>query len=91
MTDEEIFYNFIGSWFPDADFEGMSDEEETLQFKKVSSPKEIKAVVSYIDKILKSNAVPLEKIEHWANRHFEGSSENCKAWLRGIANLLNES
>ncbi len=75
--------NFLGSWFPDADLEGLSDGEIVVQFVRVASAAEVSVVREQLDALLTSGEFDLDEIGNEANRYFRSRAE-CEAWLQEL-------
>ncbi|MEQ1965342.1 contact-dependent growth inhibition system immunity protein [Xenorhabdus khoisanae] len=80
-------YNFFGAWFPDADFEDLTDEEIVDSFKKVTSNEVIKEALGEISLLVKDESFPLEEITDSTNIHFEDKTD-CINWLVNIQTYL---
>ncbi|MDC9615452.1 hypothetical protein ABLB69_11055 [Xenorhabdus khoisanae] len=80
-------YNFIGSWFPDADFEDLTDKEIVLSFKGVSSKQTIEDCLNEIFLLIKEENFPLDEIRKSTNIYFEDKND-CITWLMEIKNNL---
>ena len=90
MDEYEEFWNFLGSWFPDADIEGVdSDEEVVRNFLATGNTEKINTVRTQCGQVMAMDALPIEKITTEANRYFSDERE-CRAWLKEIASVLNE-
>ncbi len=90
MDEYEEFWNFLGSWFPDADIEGVpSDEQVVRNFLATGNSERINTVRTQCKQVIAMDVLPIEKIMAEANRYFEGERE-CRAWLKAIAATLNE-
>lgn len=81
--------NFLGAWFPEADMEGLTDEQVVSQFSRVAPSVEIAAVRQQLDDILSSGDYNPEEIGREANRYFS-SREECASWLQSIRLALRE-
>ncbi|BET97920.1 contact-dependent growth inhibition system immunity protein [Xenorhabdus taiwanensis] len=82
-------YNFFGAWFPDADFEDLTDEEIVISFKKVTSNEVINAALDEISSLLVEDAsFPLDEIIDSTNIHFEDKAD-CINWLINIQSYLD--
>ncbi|MBC8953553.1 hypothetical protein [Xenorhabdus sp. PB62.4] len=80
-------YNFIGAWFPDADFEDLTDKEIVLSYKGVSSKETIEGCLNDISFLIKGSNFPLDEIREITNIYFEDKND-CITWLIGIKNNL---
>jgi hypothetical protein len=76
-------HNFLGGWFPDADFDGRSDEEVARDFARVTSPKNLRAVLEQAKRVLVAEPFPWQEVGEEANRYFE-SPEEARAWLATV-------
>lgn len=79
--------NFLGSWFPDADLEEMSDEEVARKFKSISNAVERDAVLEEGERLLRQTALPLEEVEDEANRSFE-DEDDARRWLSSVLSII---
>ena len=90
MANNDEFWNFLGSWFPDADFEGVEDDAQVVRnFIAVGDHEEIHAVVVGLREVLNSNPLPVERISDEANRYFENEGE-CRDWLQKCLTVFSE-
>ncbi|CDG19387.1 hypothetical protein [Xenorhabdus doucetiae] len=80
-------YNFFGAWFPDADFEELTDEEIVISFKKVTSNAVINETLDEISLLVKDGSFPLDEIIDSTNIYFEDKAD-CINWLVDIQNYL---
>ena len=88
-TDE--FWNFLGSWFPDADLENVPDDQQVVRnFLGTKNARKIEQVRSGCDEILAVPKLPMERIMAEANRHFD-TEEECRVWLLMCRSTLFES
>jgi len=88
-TDE--FWNFLGSWFPDSDLEGVPDDEQVIRnFVNTKNATKILQVRFGYDEILAMPKLPMERIMNEANRDFD-TEEECRAWLLLCRSTLLES
>jgi hypothetical protein len=75
--------NFFGTWFPDADIEGRTDEEVTKAFVASRNFSLIMVVRSELISLLQSAVIPWEEIGEDANRYFE-DERDCRLWLSKV-------
>lgn len=87
--DFENLWNFLGSWFPDADVEGLDDSQVVRNFLATGNQHEIELVRHQGQRLLSLEALPVEKIALEANRYFEDENA-CRAWLERIIQALHE-
>lgn len=81
-------WNFLGSWFPDADYEGFDTDEEVVQsFLQTGNVEWINTVREQCERVLALDKLPVEKVSNEANRHFEDEQE-CRSWLVEISKAL---
>ena len=85
---------FFGGYFPDADFEGLTDKEVVKNYisdclKSEKSIKELKDTKIELD-ILIDNLKLWEELTFEANRHFESYYDALK-WLEMIKQDLNKT
>jgi len=79
--------NFLGSWFPDADLEGLTDNEVTRKFMSVVSTAELEKVRSQCRSLLSLSSLPVQEIIAESNRHFV-TEEDCREWLTDVCRTL---
>jgi hypothetical protein len=92
MTTEsrqlEEFWNFLASWFPDADLEGFDNDEDVVQsFIDTGNAATVSAVYGGCRQVLRSQVLPWERISEEANRFFESETE-CRSWLTTLTQVL---
>lgn len=80
--------NFLGTWYPDADLDGLSDMEVAHKFKCAATSVELQQVIEQLDELLSSNDIDLREVSEEANRSFRSLSE-CEDWLRAIRGILH--
>ena len=80
------FSNFIGAWFPDADFEKLSDEEVVRKFLE-DNCKNQKEVLLEGNRLLNVISEYWQELGYDANRHFN-NSEQARKWLNEVLNGL---
>jgi hypothetical protein len=90
MKEYANFWNFLGSWFPDADLEGIDDDQQVVRnYVAINDHRDIALVRQQCTKVLKLSELPVEHISSQANRYFESESE-CRAWLTMVCGALHE-
>ena len=77
-------YGFFSAWFPDADLEGLTDDEVVKEYLKTISPEEAKTVAAECEALLSQAELPLDRIAETACRKFDTRDE-ARAWLESIA------
>ena len=88
-TDE--FWNFLGSWFPDADLEGVLDDQQVVRnFLATKNARKIEQVRSGCAEVLVMPKLPMDRIIDKANRHFE-TEDQCRDWLQMCYSTLSVS
>lgn len=88
-TDE--FWNFLGTWFPDADLEGVVDDEQVVRnFLATKNARKIERVRCGCAEILAMPELPMDRIMDEANRHFD-TKEQCRDWLLMCHSTLSEA
>lgn len=88
MTDVDEFWNFLGSWFPDADLEGIDDDLEVVRkFLATKNHRKIQQVYSGCLEVLAMSPLPVARIEHEANRCFDTEAQ-CRQWLQDCCEVL---
>jgi hypothetical protein len=81
-------WNFLGSWFPDADLEGFDDDAGVVRrFVEVGNKAEIEVARRQLDELLRSDSIPFDRVAEEANRHFDTTQE-CRQWLETVAQYL---
>jgi hypothetical protein len=90
-NNADEFWNFLGSWFPDADLEGTSDDQQVVRnFLDTKNARKIEQVCCGCDEILAMSKLPMDRIMNEANRHFD-TEEECLQWLLMCRSILSES
>lgn len=81
--------NFFSSWFPDADLDGLEDQDVVAEFLRTPNVDEHNAVRAELERLLnQSETLPCEDIGKEANRFFE-SEDDCRSWLSLLNNEFN--
>jgi hypothetical protein len=86
---------FLGSYFPDADFEGLTDEEVVANYISDCNKSEISKSILMIVREKELPALINNIEDHWeyirdeANRYFE-SPQEALLWLNMIQRELNK-
>ena len=82
-------YHFIGGWFPDADFDELSDKDIVNQFCSAQNPEDTAEVIGEAEHLLIHGGKFLGELEELANIFFEdiGEAEN---WLVKIIGYLKQ-
>lgn len=88
-NDYTHLYDFIASWFPDADFDDLSDRDIVISFRKVSSIDTINIIINEISLLMIDAEASIKKISHCANIDFDGEMELLN-WLTLIKTYLQE-
>lgn len=81
-------YNFLASWFPDADFEGLSDKDIVISFRKVSDVDKINNVINEISLLIRDDELSIEDIIQCTNIYFNDKEELIN-WLIEIKEYLS--
>ncbi len=82
-------FQFLGSWFPDSDFEGLSDSQVAEAFLDTPNDQEHVMVRCEINALISSDeTLPWQDIAKEANRYFH-NEEECYAWLVMIRDKLS--
>lgn len=79
--------NFLGSWFPDADLEGLSHEEIVAEYLESVSSERYGAVTSELDRLLGREKVSFRDVSDESNIYFDNEPE-CRKWLEQIRKWL---
>lgn len=88
--DYPVLANFLGSEFPDADLEGLSDEEVVKRYAYRVSLKLLSQVIEEGKALLAAKAFPDEEIGYEANRYFS-CPEAARQWLAGILQIFEST
>jgi hypothetical protein len=72
-------WNFFGGYFPDADFDNLTDEAVVAQYKAEVWAYEVAQAVAELDRLL-ADAAHWQTAADQANRYFETPAEMRK-WL----------
>ncbi len=86
-TDYERLFNFLGSWFPDMDLEGVTEEDIVMEYKKTVPSSEIQKMIVEAEEVLDEIEDYWKKIEYETNLYFE-TPEQAATWLKKIIDLL---
>lgn len=90
MSNVDEFWNFLGSWFPDSDLEGVeSDDEVVFNFLRTRNTPKIEQVYLGGQEVLAMQELPVQRISEEANRYFATDSE-CREWLQRCLSILSE-
>lgn len=84
------FANFLGAWFPDADFEGLDDVQVAVRFASTTSSHNLMIVLEQGRQLIACKNLPWEEIGSEANRHFD-RREEARSWLRQVVDALNSA
>jgi hypothetical protein len=88
--NQQEFWNFVGSWFPDADLEGVLDDRQVVRnFISTKNTPKVEAVLQGLREVLDMEPLPVQRVSQEANRHFESESD-CRTWLHGVLAVLTE-
>src|SRR5262245_59980032 len=79
--------NFLAAWFPEADLDGLSDEDVGKRFALTRRAGALSTTTQPAWPVLDERELPWEFWSREANRHFE-SPDAGRAWMHRIANLL---
>ena len=85
----ETFFNFLGSRFPDMDFEGMSDEDVVKKYKQTINAAELCIVVAEAQEVRQRVEQYWKVIIKETNLYFKNYSE-ASLWLDSIISLLKK-
>ena len=96
MSFEQKFpelFQFFGAYFPDADFEGISDEEVVARYvsdclKSEVSTKGLAEAKSELNSLLSCVDEYWDEVSREANRYFE-SPYQALEWLKMVKSNLN--
>lgn len=82
MSFQELYprlWNFFGAYFPDADFDNLTDEAVVARYKADARASEVDRAVAELDRLL-ADAAQWETAADDANRYFETPAE-MRQWL----------
>ena len=85
----EKLFNFLGSWFPDMDFEGLTDEEVVKEYKKTIGSIELNDVITEGQDVGKKIDDYWKIISKETNLYFNDPNE-ALLWLKSIIKLLKK-
>jgi hypothetical protein len=80
-------YNFLGAWFPDADLDGVTDEDVAREFAALDDSRSTRGVIKEAAELLSESEFPGATVGELANRHFE-SVEEAREWLAMIVRVI---
>jgi hypothetical protein len=83
-------FEFFAAWFPDADLEGLNDQEITDKFVTTISNDERVRIAKQCRELMLLPAIPLGVIARAAWRTFEDQA-TCREWLESIHRSLCRS
>lgn len=81
--------NFIGSWFPDSDFEDVSDFDLVRAAVSRTSVEALESVKQELRLVLVLQPIPYDEIGQEANLHFNSEKE-CAEWLTQLQKWLDQ-
>lgn len=90
MSSDDAFYGYLAGQFADADLLGQTDEQAAADGVKPETKAAYRDVLAQGRAVLKSSALPWQRIGDYANRRFSSEAEAC-AWLTRMMNLLEEA
>ncbi|UII26197.1 hypothetical protein LVD15_23305 [Fulvivirga maritima] len=91
MTFEQKYpftFQFFASYFPEADLDGLTDQEVVHQFTQQNPPEVIQQTLDELHLLINDNSSWPEALST-ANRYFPNNSE-IQSWLEMIKNQLIE-
>ncbi len=77
---------FLAAWFPDCDFENLTDQEIIADYRVVAFKADVHNLRRELEKMLQ-NEVDHLQIENLTNRQFS-SEEECRSWLQSLLNEI---
>lgn len=83
-----ILFNFFAGYFPEADLDGLSDEQVVLQYIKMNTIEVIEETKRELNLIANDEEV-LQAIAADANRYFE-STDEIQQWIEMIKAVLRQ-
>lgn len=81
--------NFLGSWFPDADFDDLDDLETVSHFVQASPRKEVQSCLDEGERLLSQTTFPYSDLGMEANRYFDHETAG-REWLASILVRIRE-
>jgi hypothetical protein len=85
----EILFNFLGGWFPDMDFDNLTEEDIVKEYKSVVDEKRVKALIQEAEEVKTRITDYWKKISIDTNIYLENEREALK-WLDNIVKLLKK-
>ena len=82
-------YNFLASWFPDADFDELSDRDIVISFKNVSSIDKVNMIIEELSLVISDGELSIEDVSQCTNIHSNDKLELIN-WLTEIKEYLKE-
>lgn len=87
-------YQFLAGYFPDADFENLTDEQVVLNYindcvKSEASKKDLNQTRKEISEVDKDIEIIWEEIGDSANLFFENSTQ-ARSWMNDIRNVFEK-
>lgn len=83
---EELF-NFLGAWFPDIDFEGLTEKDVVAEYRKTITKRELQTVISQAKEVRNRIENYWRFLSQYTNVYFK-NSEAALNWLNSIIELL---
>jgi len=83
------FEQMLSGWFPDADFEELSDQEIVGEYVRTVGRDEARTVINQAENLLDADPFPVEEIMDAANLHL-GDEDAVREWLEQIIIYLKE-
>lgn len=84
-----LLFNFLGSWFPDMDFENLTEEDVVKEYKTVVDEKRVNVLISEAEEVKKQISDYWRKISIDTNIYLENEQEALK-WLNKLIELLKK-
>ena len=88
-NDYKELFNFLGSWFPDIDFEGLTYSEVVKEYKKTVNEEALRKVVFQAKELRGRIESYWRFLSRYTNVYFK-DSEAALRWLNSIIGFLEE-
>lgn len=85
---KELF-NFLGAWFPDMDFEDLTEKDIVKEYKRTVSQEELNTVVSQAEEVRDKIGDDWKFLSEYTNVYFE-DSRAAISWINLIISLLKK-
>ena len=89
QNDYPEVWNFLSGYFPDSDFDILSDEEIVMQYRSDVIPNELEQSKKEISNLILNISLYWKEVSISANRYFNNSNE-CRSWLEEMKSILEK-